>query len=132
MPANALLLRVPWTLTNAYQHSLIPARNTTEPHVFGAIANPDPQLRAISRSALRLRIPPQPQPRSRRPSDQGLPLGTLKGTSVCGARYSLDLCTRCSEGSLRGSVLCDLRRAARRMYRDDDRNFIQYLKLTSD
>lgn len=73
-----------------------------------------------------------PQPLSSRPSDQELPLGTLKGTSGCSARLSLDLCTRCSEGSSRGSVLCDLGRAARRKYRDDDRDFIQYLKLTSD
>jgi len=39
MPAIALVGGVPWALVNAYQDSLIPAGDTTEPHVFGAIAN---------------------------------------------------------------------------------------------
>ena len=127
MPAIALLWRVPWALANTYQHSSLLVTQQSRTFLGRLQTGPSTSVNNKKRPSLAY-----PQPRSSRPTNQGPPLGTLKGTFGCSARLLLDLHTRCSEGSPRGSVLCDLRRAVRRKYRDDDRDFIQYLKLTSD
>jgi hypothetical protein len=54
---NCPCVGVPWALANAYQDSRIPASNTTEAARFWGDCKPVPQLRSITRSALRLRIP---------------------------------------------------------------------------
>lgn len=121
MPAIALLCGGSVGLSQMHIRTPASLRVTQQSRTFLGRLQTGPSTSVNYKKRLRLRIP---QPRSGRLSDQELALKTLKGTFGCSQRPFPDLCTRCCEGRLRGSVLCDPGRAAHRKHRSDEGNSI--------
>jgi hypothetical protein len=101
---------------------------STEPHVFGAIANRSLDFGQLQEARSLAHL----QPRSGCPSDRILPLVGLLKTPPAAVHDPFSIPVLAAvKGARNWSVLCDPGVSLRHEHRDGVRNSTQYLKLTS-